>query len=104
MLGVSAGQTVSTTLILHCNIVITWISLISSGCSWIQKLSLSKRNTFLKEEVLGNLAFQACMEFPVYLSIVKASWAVDKEYWKMSKKLFLFAEAQLPQPGEIRKY
>ena len=51
--------------------------------------------------MLGNLAFQACMEFPVYLSIVKASWAVDKEYWKMCKKLFLFAEAQLPQPEKL---
>ena len=43
--------------------------------------------------MLGNLAFQACMEFPVYLSIVKASWAVEKDNWKTCKKLFLFAEA-----------
>ena len=55
LLGVGVGQAVSTTLILHCNIVITWILLTSNVCSWVQA----------SRETIGNLAFQACLEFPV---------------------------------------
>ena len=56
-----------------------------------------KKNTFLIKDVLGNLAFWACIEFPLFVNSKNqlSSW---KEYLEYVQGL---QEAQLPQPRNL---